>query len=297
MLRNVTSFILCSLCFRYNPCSAVEDCIRFTSNTAICQSRKFFPYGTWTVGQRELVYFETSTIYSYDIDIVYPFLLPTTETTDKSIVHVKCANEGQIDTFEYKRGSENINVGDQEPQSAHFYLTTRYACPPKPSTPPTLLPTPSQTSMTFWLIVLLTFGGIITCCVCAACCTLKCWKRSTPVEQLSGHGEVALDSTRVSPAYYRASNFESREYYTSAETSAREPQSGPEVHLPRNFRSRNNQAFPQEAQWTGSQSQTRAGPHRQAPELFEPPTYETVLRLKELESSNAGSYVIAPNNQ
>ena len=285
--------VLCSLCFRYNPCSAVKDCgnmpmpFRFTSNAAICQSRKFLPYGTWTVGQRDLVYFETS--YS-DINIVYPFLHPTTGTTAQSIVHVMCANEGQIDTFEYEKGSESINAGDQEPQSAHFILTTRYACPPKPSTP-------SQTSMPFWLFVVLTFGGIITCCVCAACCTLKCWKRSSPEEQLSGHDEVALDSARVSSAFHRASNFESRESYTSAETSAREPSSGPEVHLPRNFRSHNYQASPQEAQWTGSQSQTRAGPHRQAPELFEPPTYETVLRLKELESSNAGAYVIAPNNQ
>ena len=293
--------VYCSHCFRYNPCSAIRDCA-WISEVAICKTRKIDTnYGAWSVGQRNRAYFDTS-IYPFDgIDIVYPFLRPTTRTIDQSSVRVKCAKDGQIDTFEYEYGSES-DSNDREPLSADFFLTTRYACPPKPSTPSNISqyhPIPSNTShisMPFWLYVVLSFGVIITFCVCAASCSLKCWKRSSPEEQLNGHGEVALNSG-VSSFFHRPSNFVSREYYTSAEASARESPSGPEVHLPQNSRSHIYQAIPQEAQWSRSQSQTRAGSHRSALELLEPPTYEAVLRLKELESSDACVYVIAPNNQ
>ena len=141
-----------SLCFRYNPCSAVRNCNEIY-NVSICQTRKIGSYnGTWTIGQRDHAYFETNPNPTYGIDIVYPFIRPSTQTTDRSYVHVLCQNDGQsIDTF--KLDFEGINAGDEEPQSAHFSLITRYACPPQTFTSTrTSTSHPSQTSVPLWLI-------------------------------------------------------------------------------------------------------------------------------------------------
>ena len=112
------------LTFRYNPCSEVKNCDK-NYNVSICQTRKVGSYnGTWTVGQRDRAYFETNTNPNYGIDIAYPFIRPSTHTTDRSYVHLLCQTDGQsIDTF--KLELETINAGDDEPQSAHFFLTTR----------------------------------------------------------------------------------------------------------------------------------------------------------------------------
>ena len=239
--------------------------------------------GTWTVGQRARAYFASS---SYDIDIKYPFTNAITGTQSESTVHVKCAKQGQtIDKFKYEPNTESSTGSDSGPQSAHFILTTRLACPP-------------QISLPVWPIIVITIVGIGAFCVCTACCAFcrKCSKSSSE-EQLSELDEVALDSARVSSAFHRSSNFESREFNTSAETSTRETPIGPEVHLPQNSRSRTSQTLPQQAQWSGLQSLARTGPLPPVPELLEPPTYEAVLRLKELEASDAGAHVMAANTQ
>lgn len=274
---------------RYNPCTPIR-CFNSSTESAICQTR-IDSKTEYIVGEQRRAYFDPS--FFYAINIVYPFIDGPSQKMFYSNVHVICDRiEGR---FVYDQYSESSNSG---PQSANFTLYTRYACPYPLETTSTRPPSPPTSSWISFLISALCVG--IFCC-CSACCALCCMRTSPPPDfddPAVIDSERTLQAIRLSIQTARAAR-RSRDYYSSSEAAGHmaaevETSSGPEVHSASPHTSRSGASHGL-LQRIGDQSSAVPGLSAPAaPETLAPPTYETVIRMKELETREAGAYVVTP---
>ena len=307
-IKLVSAFCVHIHYVRYNPCTALKDC-NSTSDTALCQTRIAGSLAgrSLRTGIQSRAIFQASSMY--DIDIIYPFYDPLHGWPDDSTVHVICNKKFELNaSFEVEFDNPAIS------NRAHFFLSTRNACPPTMPTTrttttailttrattttgvrtTTTIANPlSHTTSSFpfiWLVLTIIAIVVVLILICVSCMRSSLCKRQSNV-----FIDAPLNSARNSHFRHRTSRRDSDDYYTTGESARSSVGSVVWGRTSTASEMRSPQVMAHSRLSTvGTSAHSHLHSHSQssAPEFASPPSYESVIRMKGLETQEAGAYTI-----